>query len=140
MGDSAHSMRLQQLAQRLSDPRVVIDDKDNMVIHRHGAVFTSTGNVKMNVAPLRFVLPHPQPSAVRLYNRTADRQPHAHPVLFRREERLEYLVRKLDAPAAVTDLGLDYIPLSARAYPKTLSSAAESIASMPLRMRLIRTC
>src|SRR5262249_30890680 len=60
----------------------------------------------------------PQPSAVRLDNRTADRQPHTHPMRFRRKERLEYLVGPLDAWAAITDFGLDQIALSAHAKPE----------------------
>src|SRR5262245_44903961 len=66
---------------------------------------------------MRFVLLGPQPPAVRLDNRTTDRQAHAHPALFRRKERLEYLVRTFDPPAAIADFGLDQIPHSAHAHP-----------------------
>src|SRR5262245_38179277 len=65
----------------------------------------------MRLVPLR-----PQPPAVRLDDRTADREPHAHPLLFRREERLEQLVRTRDARAAIADLGLDHIAYPAYAY------------------------
>src|SRR5262249_59042460 len=50
-GDSAYSMRFKQLAERFADTRVVIDDKDDMVVRRHAAGFISIGNVKMNIAP-----------------------------------------------------------------------------------------
>src|SRR5262245_54587670 len=48
-----------------------------------------------------------------LDDRTADGQPHAHPVLFGREKGLEYLVGKVDAPATIADFGLYRIPHSA---------------------------
>ena len=50
-GDGAHAVRVQQLAERLPDTFIVIDDEDDMVVRRHGAAFASIGNVKMNVAP-----------------------------------------------------------------------------------------
>src|SRR5215470_2916711 len=59
---------------------------------------------------MRFIVLGPQPAAVGLDDRTADGQPHAHPVLFRREEGFEYLVRKVDAPATIAYFGLYRIP------------------------------
>src|SRR3954465_6195974 len=54
---------------------------------------------------------------MRLDDRTADREPHAHPVLFRRKKRLEYLVGQFDAWAAIADLGPNRVAHSAHAYP-----------------------
>src|SRR5262249_51378758 len=51
IGGGAQAVRLQQFAQRLADPRVVIDDEDDVIFHRHDASTVSTGKVKMNVAP-----------------------------------------------------------------------------------------
>src|SRR5690606_4660664 len=67
---------------------------------------------------MRVVLLRPQPSAVRLDDRAADGEAHAHPVLFRRKERLEYLLRKRDAATAIADLGLDDASHPAHVYPK----------------------
>src|SRR5262249_49650457 len=69
---------------------------------------------------MRLVVLGPQPTAVRLDDRTADGQPHAHPVLFRGEERLEYLVRKVDALAAIAYFGLYRIPNAANPDLETL--------------------
>jgi len=107
VGDSAYSMRLQQLAQRLPDTLIVIHDEDNMIIRHHDAVSASTGNSKINIVPFGSFFSVQKWSAVRLDNRAANGEPHVHPMRFRRKEMLEYLGRKFDAAAAITDLGLD---------------------------------
>ena len=93
----AHAVRRQELAERLPDAFIVIDDEDDMVVRRHAAAFASTGNVKMNVAPCgSFFSAHSRPPC----DSTIERQiasPMPIPLLFRREERLEYPVGKLDA-------------------------------------------
>ena len=48
-----------------------------------------SGSVKATVAPRVSLLRHPQAAPMRLDDRTADREPHAHPVLLGREEGLE---------------------------------------------------
>ena len=58
----AHTVRRQELSERLSDTRIVIHDDYDMVVRRHCAAFTSTGNVKMNFAPCgSFLSVHSRP-------------------------------------------------------------------------------
>src|SRR3546814_14068091 len=60
--DGAHAVRVQQLAERFPNARIVIHDEDDMLIHSHDAAFTSTGNVKINVAPCSsFLSTHRRP-------------------------------------------------------------------------------
>src|SRR3546814_7856532 len=56
---------------------------------------------------------------MRLDDRAADREPHAHPLLLRRVERLEDPVRRPDARAAVPDLGPDLFANATQVDPKS---------------------
>ena len=106
----------------------------------HDAAFTSIGNVKMNVAPCgSFFSAHNRPPC----DSTIERQiasPMPMPFSFVVKNGSNILSgNSTPRPRSLISVWTTS-PVRRTRIPRTLSPATESIASMPLRMRLIRTC
>src|SRR5437773_6297222 len=138
--DGAHAVRRQKFAERLPDARIVIYDEYDMVVRRHAAAFASTGRAKMNFVPCGlFFSSHSRPPC----DSTIERQiasPIPMPLSFVVKNGSNILSgNSTPGPRSLISVSIASAIWRTRRL-RTLASAVESIASMPLRIRLISTC
>src|SRR5690554_2698669 len=139
-GAGVDSVRGQKFAQCLSEARIVVHDEHNMFVRRHAAAVASTGSAKTNVAPcgVLFSAQSRPPWDSTIERQMASPMPIPRSFVVKKGSNI-FSDSSIPGPLSLSSTRMASSIKRTRRR-SSLLPGTEPIASIPFRMRFIRTC